>query len=545
MEEPCPFLTKMLLDQLPPEIFSTVAYYISQEDKTNLCYVSKSIYNSVLPFIYANLYLNERYYFPSDYDNSLGTHFWSVLYFDYHTVIPKMIRDNNSTTVQNRLAKYKFGLLVRSLKENPSKLCSLIKNIHCTWHLDESIMFQFIELLNKYADNLTCFENFIRKEITFELVKHAKTLTTLTLTPPSLLPLDGNAPIEYFQQIRSLLPNYNFQRIQHLDIHVNALTFFKDLDEPLKINSLVLNLRPDTYHDDIIQPINYFDIFDVNTLKTLEILSWYNTSDIDLDIYSMWSLHHFLQFHQIENLSILSLFANDKFIEDCVMNFTHLKRLKVDFMFDTPLGKPVVDIMGIAPCSNTLKYLDIKFEELTTPLIFIDQDEDSTFQINLTCPCGSCEQILFDIIHKKYFPDAESFRIKDFKDVESHNFVLQMFKLYPIVPYAHYFDKYPSIGWYSKPITEHVENVNFLLNNPGITEDDVVAIYHIYIHSLKKTFDYFNKKFPSLQYLVFNDLPTVIREFEGQQRGNEPLFHCQGYKSNQVYEVVNDESLFD
>lgn len=535
----------MLLDELPTEIFRTITYYLSQEDKINLCYVSTKIYISILPFIYANLYLNERYYFPSDYDNSLGTHFWSVLYFDYHTKVPKMIAANDSDTIQKRLARYKFSLLVRSLDENPHKLCPLIKNVHCTWHLDESLMYHFIQLINSYANNLTCFENFIRKEITYELVKHAKTLNTLTITPPSLLPLDGTAPIEYFQQVRLLLPNYNFQLIQHLDIHVNALTFFKELNEPLKIKSLVLNLRPDTYRDDNLQSINYYDIFDVNALKSLEILSWYNTSDIDLDIYTMWSLRHFLHFHQIENLSILSLFANDAFIKDCIMNFNHLKRLKVDFMFDIPLGKSVTDMMGIAPCSRTLEYLDVKFEELNTPLIYIDQDEESTFQISLTCQCGNCEQTLFDVIHKKYFPNAESFLIKEFKDVESHNFVLQMFKLYPIVPYAHYFDKYPSIGWYSKPITEHAENVNFLLDNPGITEGDVVAVYHMYIHSLKKSFDYFNNKFPRLKYLIFNDLPTVIESFEGHQRGNIPLFHHQGYKSNQVYEVVDYESLFD
>lgn len=539
-----------MLDRLPKEVISKIAHSLAQEDKVSLTYVSKNVYGSIIPSLYQNLFLNERYYFPSDLDNSLGTHKWSILYFKYvHETSEKGANQN-----QKSLAKLKFQHLVRSLRESPEKLCPLIQCVHCTWHLDDDVMAEFISLLNKYDHNLTRFENFISDKISNQLVHHSYSLQTLTLPPPNILPLNQSADLEYFERMQSLLKSYNLSQIKELNIHVNACKFFPRLNPPLNIESLCLNLRPDTYQSDKTSHIKYSDIFDINSLKELEVLSWYGEYDFNIDIYELWNLREFLSFKNIENLSFLSLFANMDYIKDCIMKFNKLRRLKVDFMFEVPIEKSVIDLMAITPCHKSIEYLDIKFTELNQyPLLSIDEgDELSQFIINMSCQCDICQDTLNNIILFKNFPTNESYLIKDFNDIEKRNFILQMFKLYPIVPYSHYFDIYPSIGFYSRPIEEFVKTVNYLLdydNKPNddryVTCEDVIKLYHSYIHSLKKTLDYFIIRFPNLKYLIINDLPTMIIQYDEQQRCNIPIFHNHNYKSNQVYELINNESLFE
>lgn len=539
-----------MLERLPNEIVLRIARNLSQEDKTALTYVSKKIYQSIIPSLYQNLYLNERYYFPSDLDNSFGTHKWSVLYFKY-------LRERNEEDPkfdQRKMSKLKFQCLVRSLKESPTKLCPLIQSVDCTWHLDENIMTEFIDLLITYDDNLTIFDNFVRDKISNQLVQHEATLQTLTLPPPKILPLEEQADITYYKRMRTLWNSYHLNQIKKLNIHVNACKFFNKMNPPLNIQTLCLNLRPDTVEADTVDTIKYSDIFNPTSLKELEILSWYNESDPDIDLYQLWNLREFFTFKNLENLSLFSLFSNMDFLKDCIMNFDHLKRLKVDFMFEVSVDKSVIDLMAIAPCHETLEYLDIKFTELTNPLLSIEEgDEDtSQFIIDMTCQCDNCKDTLTRIIQGKYFPTKESFLIKDFRDVEKRNFILQMFKLYPIVPYSHYFDIYPTIGFYSRPIEELTKSVNYLLGYDKvkdainyITNEDMIKLYHAYIHALKKTLDYFIIRFPNLKYLTFNELPTQIIQYDEQQKCNIPIFHYHNYKSNQVYELVNDESLFD
>lgn len=539
-----------MLDRLPNEIVSKIAQNLAQEDKVALTYVSKKVYGSIIPTLYRNLFLNERYYFPSDFDNSLGTHKWSVLYFKY----AHDSSENGRNLNQKSLAKLKFQYLVRSLKKSPEKLCPLIQRVHCTWHLDEDVMTEFISLLIKYDNNLTEFENYIRDKISNQLVRHSYSLQTLTLPPPDILPLNQSADLKYYKKMKDLLKSYNLNQIKKLNIHVNACKFFPKLNQPLKIKELCLNLRPDTCQIDEINHFKYSDIFDINSLKELEVLSWYGEYDPDIDIYDLWNLNDFLLFKNIENLSFFSLFANMDYIKDCIMNFNKLKRLKIDFMFEVPLEKSIIDLMAIAPCHKTIEYLDIKFTELVQyPLLLIDESDELTqFIINMSCHCDECQNTLTNIIQRKFFPSNESYVIKDFNDVERRNFILQMFKLYPIVPYSHYFDIYPSIGFYSRPIEEFVKTVNYLLgcdnkldNDQYVTSGDIVKLYHCYIHSLKKTLDYFIVRFPNLKYLIMNDLPTMVIQYDEQQKCNVPIFHNYNYKSNQVYELINNESLFD
>ena len=204
-----------------------------------------------------------------------------------------------------------------------------------------------------------------------------------------------------------------------------------------------------------------------------------------------------------------------------------------------------------------MEYLDIKIEDLDTPLLTVVNDEISNFDIGITCKCDDCKRTAEEVIFKKYFPTKESYIIKDFHDIEQRNFILQMFKLFTIIPYSSGFDEYPSIGFYSRPLKAFVKKVNSLLFSDDekldkkesraheISEDDIIALYHMFLHSMRKNFDFFLPRFQNLEFLVLNDVPTKVIQYDEFQKCNVPIFHHYNYKSNQVYELINDESLFD
>lgn len=284
------------------------------------------------------------------------------------------------------------------------------------------------------------------------------------------------------------------------------------------------------------------------------MLSWYNESSVDIDIYNDWKLYDFFKFDNIESLSLLSLFKNEEFIQNCIRKFSKLKKIKIDFMFDATISKNTIDLMSRNKCAKTIRYIDLKIQDMDVPLLSIEDDEVSNFKIQVSCKCDDCKRTLDEVILKKYFPNSDSFIIKDFHDIEQKNFIMQMFKLFTIIPYSAGFDEYPSIGFYSRPLEDFVKKVNSLLNpNPNnghkikrdITKSDIIRIYHMYLHSMRKSFDYFLSRFENLEFLILNDIPTKVIQYDEFQRCNVPIFHYYEYMSNQVYELVNDESLFD
>ncbi|CCD27004.1 uncharacterized protein NDAI_0J01120 [Naumovozyma dairenensis CBS 421] len=541
-----------MLTKLPSEIYDRVLSLLPQHDKVSLTYLSHKIYDLTLPKLYQNLYLNDRYYFPSDYDPSLGTQKWSILRFSYIETNDK----SKEFQMNYDVAVHKFQCLVDTLKNSPNKICPYIKRIHTTWHIDDDTLLLFLETIRKFAINLQSFENFLKNRVSDELESKADNLQSLTIIPPKILPT-GVASPSYFIRMRKIINLYSFDNLQKLNIHVNACTFFKEkVKKPLRIESLTLNLRSDTYGAEGLQnQVSYYDIFDIASLKELEILSWYNTKDSDLDLYQMWNLTDFYKFLNIEILSLLSINSSESFLKECSNSFHSLKRLKVDFLLDKTLSQPLVNHIAMSPAGKSLKYLDIKFDQvnINIPLLSVEQvDESWHFKIDMNCKCESCHETFRNVILRKYFPTTNSFNVKDSYDIETRNFILHMFKLYPILPHTHFIDINPSLGYNCKPLASHVLNINTLLkyndcNNTTlkITETDIIKLYHAYLHSFKKIFDFFIQSFGNLQYLVINDLPTKIIQFDEQQKCAMPLFYSHGYKSNQVYEIVNDDSLFD
>ncbi|GAV48855.1 hypothetical protein ZYGR_0N02600 [Zygosaccharomyces rouxii] len=527
-----------MLDKVPLELFDRIASLLSQEDRVSLTYVSKKVYQRTLPSLYGSIYLNVKQYFPSDLDRTLGTRDWSVLYFT---------KSGDNNTVRS-IANSKLGSLIRSLRSKPHHLPSLIRRVNCTWHLDKDLLNQLVDTLIEFATNLKIFEDFLDERVATKLSLKGKQMQSMVVTPPSVLPT-APATNDYFARMEVLTIRYNWDNIQHLTLHVNPCTFFPHLEKPLKIKSLTLNLRPDTLGGTFLhQPL--YHIFDTGVLETLELLSWYGPDQVEFSLYELWSLEEFYEFHNIREFTLLSLPADRNFLSKCIASFPRLQRLKVDYMLDVPLSALLVDSLSRLPCSQTLQDIDFKFEELDPPLVSIHQDEVSNFNFNVICKCPDCRDTFQRVILDKYFACKDSLIIQDFSDVEARNFTLQLFKLYPILPYTHFVDRNPSIGFYCKSLEAHAEKVNGLLGiEPGhenqVTTLDVLRLYHMHVHSLKKSWDFFLQRFPQLKFVTLNDIPTKVQQVDRQQKCNMPVFYSDGYKSNQVYELVDDESLFD
>ncbi|QLL31988.1 hypothetical protein HG536_0C01560 [Torulaspora globosa] len=519
-----------MLDQIPLNCFANVARFLSQDDKVCLTRVSRSMYDRTVPYLYRRLYLNRRPHFRSDLDTSLGVQTWSVLR------IP-LLGSREEEIVE---AEHAFRLLVRSLRSNV-RLCHYIKSVYCALHINRDILFELISLLTDNGTVLQFFDNYLELDVMQELSWIAPRLKSLNVPPPSKLP-EQRATGEYWLEIARLQSYYDWDMIRSLTLHIPASTLLGWFSKPLRISSLTLNLRPDTYLY-AQQPL--YALFDVDTLKELRIVSWYKGADTN--VCKMWRLYDFYRFRNVTSLTLLSLDANNEYLRECAQHFTKLEKLQVDFLLDVPLDGTTLSAFRKAECSQTLRYIDVKFEPLDPPLLSINRNY---FLPRLTCRCSDCRETFEQIIIKKYFPTQEKLRINSMLDVNARNFIMHMFTLFPILPHTDFIDSKPAIAYLYCTPEEHAAKVNELLrhdpsSDKAITAQDIICLYYAHIHSLKRTFDYFNSGFPQLEFLVLNDLPTRITRGERQQTVNMPLFYSQNYTSNQEYLIVNDESLFD
>lgn len=548
----------MLFETLPSELVQKILSHLSQEDKVSLTYVSKSYYNHAIKSLYRNIYLNNTIYVPSDLDITLGTHYWSALYCLYkEDTRSDELTDNGSKNPNNvfrgrDLASEKFRCLIRSLGERPGKLGPLIENVHCTWHLDKDLLKEFIYLLSRHGHNLRSFENFIRKDLNEELNSLANQLQSLTITAPTHTPSEPPSQ-EYVDSIDEFCKQYDLNNIRSLTTYMDLRNFFHSMERPLRIKSLSLSMRKDMLlsSDYNRECLPYEKILDVHELREIEILSWMDPKDVNFNMYSRWNLRGLFQFKNIESLSLLSLTENSYFLEDCVNSLPNLKRLKVDYMFELTLDKHFIEVLSRAPCSGKLEYLDIRVDQFDSPLLTVNRETTPMFELHMSCKCESCKNVYEEVITKKYFPTVSSLKKPALKHLSTKHFYFQMFKGYPIIPYSQYVDIYPGLGFRYYSLTDHAKIMNTLRADddttkhlPELTADDIKRLYHTYLHSMKKTYDYFLQKFRNLRYLTLNDVPTAVIKVDEHQRCNMPVFNCLDYKSNQVYELADADSLF-
>lgn len=523
-----------MIDQLPLNCFATVIHFLPQNDKVSLTRVSRSIHDKSVPFLYRRLYLNARPHSPSDLDDSLGTDVWSVLH------IPLL----GSRELETLAAQKAFNLLVKSLRSNVS-LCHYIKAVRCSWHIQIPTLLELIGLLKQHGSSLQFFDGYLDLQVMREVSALAKQLKSLDVAPPCKLPGEKPEP-HYLKSIQRIVDQYDWTMIRKLTLHVDAGKVFENLSSPLRIESLTLNLRPDSYYESC-KNRSLDTIFDVDTLKELRIMSWYQGGDINH--YNKWRLYDFLKFYNVRSLTLESLVANPGFLTACAKSFNKLERLSVDFLFAIPIDTATLNAFRLAKCSQTLKYIDIDFNSLDPPLVSVDS-RYRNFVLTLTCRCSDCRETFEKVIREKHFPTRDSLRVRDGFDINIRNFIRHMFKFFPILPNAYFIDRFPAIAYSSFTLQDHATKVNESFkysasSNRYITSQDIKRLYYAQIHSLKKTFDYFNASFPQLEFLTINDLPTRVMHLEDQQMVNMPLFYSQGYTSNQKYLIVQDESLFD
>lgn len=526
-----------MLEQLPNEIWLEILGYLSQIEKSSLMMVSHQLYDKTVASLYQNLYLNERPIIHIPEYPYFGNN-WSTLVFS-----------------EAGRSSVKFQALFNTLSKNV-ELCKLINKIHCTWHLNRNLLTRFTGLICEHATNITYFENFLYIE-TFETISKsqlASQLKSLDIVPHAKLP--GPAYASYLTSITSMANKFNWANIKSLTIYFDALMWFPNfvpLSEKLQLTELCLNLRNDSFpgFESAPRTSKFSDLFDVNTLEKLSILSWYETET--LDVYEEYGLFDLSNFKNLKEISLLSIFYNENFLLSLFSNLTRLEQLKLDFMFDHVLSK---DILTILSGIKTLKYIDCKFDDLDEPIFdVIELDDFAIFELNQMCLCDSCKHVYSDIILKKYFPTKQAFMIQNSSDIHSKHFINHIFKLYPIIPYFHLLTTSPCIAYRSKSIEELAKKSNELLNDlfyeyesdttdTKITPEDIVSLYHCICHSMRRTFDFFLKLFPRLHILVINDMPTIVDE-QDEQKFMKPIFYSSGYESNQVYQVINDETLFD
>lgn len=231
-------------------------------------------------------------------------------------------------------------------------------------------------------------------------------------------------------------------------------------------------------------------------------------------------------------------------------SFSQLRRLKLDYMFGHAVSSNIINLMAMSPCHNTLQYLDLKFWQLDPYLVTMEQGPLPHFVLNETCKCDLCADVFKSILLKKVFPHKSALKISGIEDATKRDIITKLISIDPIVPYTQFIDTRPAMSVVENPVQSNAASINEALGISEASElalnaEDIVQIYHAHLHSLKRTFDSFLQKFPYLRFLNMNDVPTIICEGPGGQRYNIPAFNSSGYLSNQVYEVVDENSLFD
>lgn len=520
-----------MIDCLPLNCFEQVVKFLPQEDIISLTYASRELYNRTVVYLYRNIHLNEKPEFKSDLELP-KIHNWSLL------CIPWSSSHKSS-------AERKLESLLRSFESN-TKLCDNVRKILCSWHLAVPTLIRIISLLGRYATKLQYFEGYLDQEIMDALAILAPRLKSLVIAPPRKVPAN-KAMADYYKRMNSLIDHYDWSRISDLTLYATACVARPNVPNLLKIRSLHLHLRPDTIEEACLEP--FYSLFDTTALEDLFITSWYKARDDEINLYEIWHLYEFHKFHNIKKLTLTSLQPDMEYLRGCFENYGRLEKLTVDYLLDATVDTSTIKCLRRAHCSQTLKCLDINTDMLSPPLLTIDESGDK-FVPTMNCQCSDCRDTFSQIIRRKYFPSSEKLSINGFSDVNARHFTLQMFRLFPILPHPLIMGESPAIAYVTYSLQDHADKVNELLaygksHSRRITADDIRRLYYAHLHSLKKTFDYYLKSFPNLQYFTLNDIPTQITQVDEQQRCNIPVFYSQGYRSNQTYELVSDESLFD
>ncbi|SCV00160.1 LAME_0G07932g1_1 [Lachancea meyersii CBS 8951] len=518
-----------MLDRLAFETWDGLAKFLTQRDRVSLTYVSSSVRSSILPILYRNIFLNEKPCIYSDSDPLLGN-FWSAL---------------NVRGLKIEDADQKLSALIQTLRES-ALLSSYVENVQCTWHLNNALLQELLGVLVSQASHLRHFRNYLTTELVDDLKKIAPQLQSVDIPPPGVLP-QQEVSSSYLPNMKDLVQFYSFDNITSLNIYMDPGQFFSNYAASapkLRLRELGLSLRNDNYDPASFQAARYTysEIFDVRYLEMVTILSWYEAERVD--VYEKYHLRELLEFKNLKELTLLSLYANESFLRECIRSFTQLRRLKLDFMLGHRIEQETLALLARSPAHLSLQYLDLKCAPLDPYLVTVLRGNASRFEIAETCICPTCRDVAQDIIRKKFFPTHSSLHIRSLEDIPKRDIITRIVSVSPIVPYALFVDTRPGLSFIESPAEDVARILNKALGKNMLVAEDIVKVYHAHLHSLKRTFTYFLQRFPNLKFLTVNDVPTSVEEGPGGQKYNQPIYHNQGYQNNQVYEVVDYDNLF-
>ncbi|CEP63230.1 uncharacterized protein LALA0_S07e05424g [Lachancea lanzarotensis] len=518
-----------MLERLAFETWNELAKYLTQDERVALTYVSSKVRLAISPILYRNLFLNEEPCVFSD-SNPLLANSWSVLCITEH---------------KNEYADQKLSCLIRTLQESPF-LSSNVEVVHCTWHLDIALLRDLLAVLVHNAPNLRHFRNFLTPAIIDDLKKVAPQLQSLDLPPPGVLP-QGQVAGSYLPRLASLVRCSSFENITALNIYMDPGEFFSNYAPwapKLRLRELSLSLRGDNYEPDSFPKARYTysDVFDVRYLESLTILSWFEEENID--VYEKYHLHELLKFQNLKELTLLSFYANDGFLRECIQSFPLLRRLRLDYMLGHMIDQGTLTLLSQSPAHLSLQYLDLKCSPLEPYLVTVVRGRTARFEINESCVCPACRDVVQNILRKKIFSTQSSYLVKGLEDIPNRDVITRIISLSPIIPYTPFVDIRPGQSYINDPAKAVASTLNKAFGQDVFAVEDIIKIYHAHLHSLRRTFGYFLQRFPNLAFLNINDVPTSVQEGLGGQKYNLPIYHSQGYRTNQVYELVDDDNLF-
>ncbi|KAH3901948.1 uncharacterized protein SCDLUD_001733 [Saccharomycodes ludwigii] len=568
--------------QLPTEITKKIIMFLSQNDLTILVRINKQFYKVFIPYLYKNIYLNKVPYSYRDSEPYLGFRNWSTLQ------VPQKIKENENgyeeTDSKNKVDTQSFRELLRTVKENPT-LVPLIEKIHCTWHLNHELLSEFIVIIlsNKnnnltHLENLASFEIFQYIWLKFGNSYNLSKMQHFEMPYYILCPEKGvsNVPQSYIDKLDNLMkpilkvqPNF-WQNLTSLNISVNPLFYSRPFMVKLNIKKLVLNIRPEKYACSWTNnDVHYRHVFDMEALEHLELLSWFYEDSYRIKhIYEDFKLYEFLDYPNIKHFELLSMPANEKFLQRMVNTWTKLEAMTLSFAFSTCYS---YTFLQNAAFHSKLKILKIEIDQNINLLSCDLVPENADYLVKMryypsSCRCTTCNSIYTNIICLKYMyykdkvnptsnilliyhnnstngetPDPADKAFVLYDEYINRDFAAHILNEYCIYPHVEISQDLPDLSYRVCDLKTMAVRISERLGLPPglkLLPDDIVKLSHYMIHAFKKNFNEILRYFPNLDFLVFNGIPLEIRE-EASQKHCFPLYFSEGYKSNQLYETAS------
>lgn len=574
----------MLSDELLEEVFS----HLAQEERLKICLICRRWNKIAMKLVYRRIYLNDSNVVMSDFANLAIN--WTLLSIPSFLMeqdsrkiadikLGKLIRtfeENPSALAKVQWIRINWDLDPILQRRVLYLLCNYGDSLERLENVTDPSCNDIIANGNISREKVISFEMAppnplpelpVPEEYIPNLMKYVSQRISTRISHMTLF-ID---PIKLFNYLHPLN-----QRLQITDLKLHwrrefySPRFFQKLNRKVPLRKLS-------------------EVFDIRSLKVLTIVSW-DESLMDREIEM---IKEFKAFVYLEDLSLISIKQDIKVLVSLFHELVNLRRLKMDFLYDyIPEATSPHILSAILLTCKRLQFIDIRFEGVDPPIITLD--ETNRFKLRQKCSCKHCVHVFENILKGKIFINAEDYIIGDLHDIGAKD-IFKMMRYLTLLPYSKACDRYPSVRTQPMNLSEFVKRMNDNLfiyrqsrsnafntvvphttnarpaNNtdtgrqigrnifdregayyvvdqlpadPGtelqrattevdlsLTCDDVVDCYHTLIHHYRSTYLTFLIGFSELQFLMLNDIPTMVVESNGE-RIFEPVFYHRGYTSN-------------